>query len=363
MKVNLTLKIVKNQTLLKICLLFFAAAGTIYGQQAPESGEPAKVAPLFQSEEPLPVRLRYSDKDMRKDTNDSTYIMSMMGYQKPDGSWDSLEIRAHARGNWRRENCFLTPVMVKFKKKDVEGTVFEGQKEMKLVLPCRNNDLGQDYVVKEYMAYKIYEPISPFHFKTRRLAIEMTDDKGSKSKTYQVEGFLIEDIDEIADRFEANKMKRNVHPLQQDDLTSVQNDFFQYLIGNTDFSSAYQHNEKLLFVKGRQAIPIPYDFDMCGLVNANYAVVSEIQGEVLALNSVTERLFRGFKRDPALFEQVRQQYRDQRGEIMRRVEALKSSFRNEKQYEEARNYVVSFFTVLDDPAKYQSEILNKAREK
>ncbi len=363
MKVNLTLKIVKNQTLIKISLLFFVAAGTIYGQQAPESGESAKVAPLFQSEEPLPVRLRYSDKDMRKDTNDSTYIMSTMGYQKPDGSWDSLEIRAHARGNWRRENCFLTPVMVKFKKKDVEGTVFEGQKEMKLVLPCRNNDLGQDYVIKEYMAYKIYEPISPFHFKTRRLAIEMTDEKGNKSKTYQVEGFLIEDIDEIAGRFEANKMKRNVHPLQQDDLTSVQNDFFQYLIGNTDFSSAYQHNEKLLFVKGRQAIPIPYDFDMCGLVNANYAVVSEIQGEVLALNSVTERLFRGFKRDPALFEQVRQQYRDQRGEIMRRVEALKSSFRNEKQYEEARNYVVSFFTVLDDPAKFQSEILNKAREK
>lgn len=352
----------KNQNLAFIALLFFSGIGSILGQQAAEPSDTTKISPLFQSEEPLPVRMRYSDRDMRRETNDSTYLMSMMAYQKPDGTWDSLEIRAHARGNWRRENCFLTPVMVKFKKSDTKGTVFEGNKEMKLVLPCQNNDQGQDYVIKEYLAYKLYEVISPFHFKTRRLAIELTDEKGNRSKTYQIEGFLIEDIDEVSDRFDGNKMKRNVHPLQQDDLTSVQNDFFQYLIGNTDFSSAYQHNEKLIFVKGRQAIPIPYDFDMCGLVNANYAVVSQIQGETLNLTSVTQRLFRGFKRDPALFEQVRQQYRGQRGEMMNRVEALKGSFRNEKQYEEARSYVVSFFTVLDDDNKYRSEILNKARE-
>ena len=73
-------------------------------------------------------------------------------------------------------------------------------------------------------------------------------------------------------------------------------------------------------------------------------------------------MFRGFKRDPALFEQVRQQYRDQRGELMGRVEALKTSFRNESQYQEARNYVVSYYTVLDDDNKFRSEILNKARE-
>ena len=192
---KLTMNIVKNQILIVLFLLFFLSTGTMNSQQAPESVASTKIAPLFQSEEPLPVRLRYSDKDMRKETNDSTYLSSMMAYQKPDGTWDSLEIRAHARGNWRRENCFLTPVMIKFKKKDVEGTVFEGQKEMKLVLPCRNNDLGQDYVIKEYLAYKLYEPISPFHFKTRRLAIEMTDEKGNKGKTYQIEGFLIEDID------------------------------------------------------------------------------------------------------------------------------------------------------------------------
>ena len=87
----------------------------------------------------------------------------------------------------------------------------------------------------------------------------------------ELEAFMIEDIANVADRNRGKRLKRTVHPLQQDHLSSVQNDFFQFMIGNTDFSSAYQHNEKLIFVDGRQAIPIPYDFDMSGMVNAHYA--------------------------------------------------------------------------------------------
>lgn len=307
--------------------------------------------------------MHYSDRDMRRETNDSTFILSMLAYRLPDGSWDSLEISAHARGNWRRANCFLTPVMIKIKKSAAKGTPFEGNKEMKLVLPCRENEPGQDYVLKEYMAYKIYEAISPFHFKTRRLSIEMTDEKGKRSKSYQVEGFLIEDIDQVASRHGANKMKRNVHPLEQDDEVSIQNDLFQYMIGNTDFSSAYQHNEKLLFLEGRKAIPLPYDFDMCGLVNADYAVVSQIQGEALHLTSVTQRLFRGFRRNPALYAQVRQQYMDLKGDILARVDALKGSFHAASQFQEARNYVLEFFSVVEDDRKFQAEITDKARDK
>ena len=36
------------------------------------------------------------------------------------------------------------------------------------------------------------------------------------------------------------------------------------MIGNTDFSQAYSHNVKLLYID-EQMLPIPYDFDMAGL--------------------------------------------------------------------------------------------------
>ena len=106
--------------------------------------------------------------------------------------------------------------------------------------------------------------------------------------------------------------------MEQDAFAAIQNDFFQFLIGNTDFSSTNQHNEKLIYLKGNDAIiPIPYNFDMSGLVDASYAVVSQVQGEVLDITSVRQRLYRGVMRDPNIYEEVRQHYLSKRKTALR----------------------------------------------
>ena len=357
---NSTTKIVKNRTLTFIGLLFFVLSGLASAQESYAGHEFNEANLLFQNETPISMKWSYSDKDMRKQTNDSTFLDCVLSYQQEDGTWDSLEVQVRARGNWRKENCFLTPVKVRIKKEQREGTLFEGNKELKMVLPCRNNDQGQDYVLKEYMAYKIYEPVSPFHFKTRRVALEFTDDRGKKAKSYQLEAFFIEDTKEVADRCNAKRLRRSVHPQQQDDYTSAQSDFFQFMIANTDFSLAYQHNAKLLFVEGMRTIPVPYDFDMSGFVNTNYAVVSQIQGEQLPIDRVTDRLFRGYKRPPGVFEQVRDHYLSQKDAIMAKAEALQPEFRDPKQYEEARDFLLEYFAILQDKAKFKNKIVDKA---
>ena len=189
---------------------------------------------------------------------------------------------------------------------------------MKLVLPCRNSDEGEDYITKEYLAYKLYEVITPYHFKTRMLHIDYADVKKRKDKIYELRGFLIEDISKEAKRNDGKRLKNKVHPLEQDAFAAIQNDFFQFLIGNTDFSSTNQHNEKLIYLKGNDAIiPIPYNFDMSGLVDASYAVVSQVQGEVLDITSVRQRLYRGVMRDPNIYEEVRQHYLSKRKTALR----------------------------------------------
>ncbi len=355
----------KNRLWAIVAILFLTFSVPVLAQPEAQVAESTgTTTPLFQSEEPLPLRMRYSDKNIRKETNDSTYIDQTISYQTEDGQWTDMDLQMRARGNWRQENCFLTPVKFKIKKEHRENTLFEGNKELKMVLPCRNNDIGQDYVLKEYLAYKLYEVVSPYHFKTRRLAIDYTDVKGNKEKPYQLEGFLIEDISNVAKRCDAKRMKRNVHPQQQDAICCTQNDFFQFLIGNTDYSVAYQHNEKLIFVESTNStVPVPYDFDMCGLVDANYAVVSQIGDEVLPNTDVTQRVWRGFKRDPGVYEQVRQQYLSKKNDFMAQVDALKGDFRSEKQFESARKYVLEFFEVLEDPAKFNREIVAAARTK
>ena len=354
-------KIVKFRISPLIVSLFFIWGGVLQAQDAFAGLTFNEPNLLFQSETPLRVKWKYSNRDVKKQTNDTTYLDCMLAYQQEDGSWDSLEVKIRARGNWRQENCFLTPVKLRIKKSQRKGTIFKGNKELKMVLPCNNNKAGMDYVLKEYMAYKLYEEISPFHFKTRRVALDFTDDRGRKEKNYQLEAFFIEDTKEVADRCNAKRLRRNVHPLQQHDLACTQNDFFQFLIGNTDYSAAYQHNEKLLFVEGLKAIPVPYDFDMSGLVNTNYAVVSQVAGEQLPIDRVTDRLYRGYKRDDAVYEQVRQQYIDSEEDILARADALKPDFRDEKQFEEARKFLLEFFEIMEDPARYKRMVLDKAQ--
>lgn len=137
---------------------------------------------LFLSDNPVLLKLSYSNKVLRKETNDSTYIESEMDYMAQDESWKTLPVKIRARGNYRRENCYFPPVKVKIKKSVSKGTLFEGNKKLKLVLPCVLQKDYNDKVLKEYIAYKLYEIVSPYHFNARLLKIDFTEEKNKRLK-------------------------------------------------------------------------------------------------------------------------------------------------------------------------------------
>ena len=317
---------------------------------------------LFSTEEPLSIRLNYSNRDLKKQTNDSTYVDSELWYHEDDGNWHQLDVKMRTRGNYRLQNCYFPPVKLKIKKSVAKATVFEGNKKLKLVLPCLLQAENNDLVLKEFIAYKLFEIISPYYFKTRLLDIDFQEPRGKKIKEHHLTGFLIEDMDNVAERYNGNELKRVVHPLQQDDVCSFTNDLFQYLVANTDFSSAYQHNQKLLFVD-KKTVPIPYDFDMSGLVDASYSVVSQIQDQSLEITDVTQRLFRGFKRSPEVYQQVRQNYLDNKSKMMEALDFYKPRFEDPRDFEKARKFIEEFFDVLGNDAAFNSEIVAHARLK
>ena len=180
-----------------------------------------------------------------------------------------IEVSLRARGNFRRKHCYFKPVKIKIKKRDASNTIFSDNRTLKLVLPCKNDRDKNDNILKEFIAYKIYEIISPFYFKTRRLEINYTDQKRKNQKNFNLVGFFVEDDDKVARRFDSKIIKRKISPLAMDDFNSVNLSFFNFLVGNTDFSSAHQHNGKLLFYE-KKIIPIPYDFDLTGWVKPKY---------------------------------------------------------------------------------------------
>ncbi|NNK87146.1 MAG: hypothetical protein HKO90_02585 [Flavobacteriaceae bacterium] len=315
---------------------------------------------MFASTEPLPIKLEYSIREIKKETDDSTYINSILKYGDQDGNWLELPVELRVRGNYRLKNCYFPPVKLKIRKSNYKGTLFDTQKRLKLVTPCLTERDRNDNVIKEYLAYKIFEVVSPYYFKTRLVDIEFNELRGSKGKVHLMKGFLIEDDKHVAKRYEGKIYKRRVHPLQQDDLASVRHAMFQYLIGNTDYSQYDMHNVKVMFHEP-DFIPLPYDFDMAGFVNCSYAVVSQIGTKKLPITSVRQRLYRGFKRNPALFQQVRQEFLSSQSEIMAQVDACKGQFELEREFEVARDYIFDFFKVIADDDKFQSQILKKAR--
>ena len=310
---------------------------------------------LFIDQKPLKIRLNYSNNNLNKNTNDSTFMKTKLVFIQENKNKE-IDVLLRARGNFRRKHCYFTPVKIKIKKRDASNTIFSDNRTLKLVLPCKNDRDKNDNILKEFIAYKIYEIISPFYFKTRRLEINYTDQKRKNQKNFNLIGFFIEDDDKVAKRFDSKIIKRKISPLAMDDFNSVNLSFFNFLIGNTDFSSAHQHNGKLLFYE-KKIIPIPYDFDLTGWVKPKYG-----SGITNRLGySFEERNYIGFKREKSIYSKVRNHYLTLKKKILKTVELYESEFEYKKSYYLMMNYLGEFYEILENDKLYNSLIVSKAK--
>lgn len=329
---------------MKLLLYFFflLLTGFLgYAQHIDVKGNRHEVSPLFAGETVLNIKLHYSKKEVLSYTNDSTYIESNLSYLETDGTIKSLETELRVRGSFRRTNCYYLPLWIKINKKASKETIFKDDKKLKLVLPCLKSTKSNDHVLKEFLAYKIYELISPYHFETKLLSIQFEEEKNNKKINHDLMGIFIQDDKKAASLNHGRVIKRHIHPNNQDPVTSVRNALFQFMIGNTDYSIAYQHNEKLIFVDDK-IIPIPYDFDMSGFVNVSYAVVSAINNKTLPISKVTDRLYRGFDRGDEILEQTRKEFLYLEKDIYALMDQYKSYFRDPKEFTECKNYIMGF---------------------
>jgi hypothetical protein len=269
-----------------------------------------------------------------------------------------LPVELRTRGEFRRKKCIFPPVKVKFSKKDIENTVFDKNRKLKLVVPCRHEEAKNDNVVKEYLAYKLFEPVSPYHFKTRLVNLEWSQKSSKKNSGHKLKGILLEDLDHLAKRVGGDAYDRNVHPMRMDTLNGIRNAFFQYMIGNADYSTTLGHNYKTIYYD-EKFLAIPYDFDLAGLVNADYGKSSDIQNLRYMGDQPAARVYRDSPRDQALVEQIRQEYLTNKNAILGQLEGTKEFFDNEDEYTEAELYISKFFQTLEDDKKFQRTFKNK----
>lgn len=325
----------------------------------PAQSQSANVTPLFQEQQALQLKLTSSIKDIKKKTNDSTYLPAQLYVRNASGAWDSIAIEVRARGIFRRKNCYFAPIRIKVKKEASKGTILEGNKSLKLVMPCENSGDKNELVMKEYTAYKMYEKISPYHFKTRLTNLTFIEQDGKKSKTHELVAFLIEDDDLVAKRFNAKIMENlNLHPLRLSDTSAIKHDLFQYMIGNLDWSTTFLHNSKIMLQPTNRYIPLAYDFDMSGYVNPPYGVPNQELGQ----EDIRDRIYRGFCRQEPVVQVVRQHYLTVQPDVMSALAAYEKDF-PPRTYTTLKQYVEGFYAILKNDGDFKKKIVDGCRRK
>ncbi len=317
------------------------------------------VTALFREEKSLDAKLRVSIKDIKKKTNDSTYLPAVFYIKNENGDWDSVKISVRARGMMRRENCYFPPVRIKIDKDNAKGTILKGNKSLKLVLPCQNNDGKNPLLLKEYICYQMLEVVDPYYFNTRRLNLEFIEVDGKKIKTFQLTSFLIEDDGLVAKRHHAKVVDDlKLHPKALNDTNAVRHDLFQLMIANTDWSTTFHHNAKVLYQAPRNYIPIAYDFDMSGFVDPPYATVNA----ELGIASVRDRLYRGFCRDEKIVQLVRGEFIAAEPKILAVVDGFEKDF-TPKDFKDMKRYLADFFKLLKDDGLFRKNVIEGCRTK
>ncbi|MCS5489878.1 hypothetical protein [Algoriphagus limi] len=312
---------------------------------------------LFDSDEIIDVKMQFSVKDIRKDTNDSTFVDEIIWLKDSEGNWEEIPVELRVRGNFRLTNCYYPPLRMKIKKKNREGTIFEENKSLKVVFPCSRAKNADSYVAKEFMAYQIFEEVSEYTFQTRMMRITFINEDDRKQEEIELLGFLLEDDDDVADRFDGEILEgKKILGSLMEPLPSVRHDYFQMLIGNTDFSSLFRHNSKILLLPEERLIPLAYDFDMTGLVNPPYAQVSNL----VDIEKVTDRLYRGFCRERDVFDEVRTEFLEKEGRIME-IASDYESYLSPAEYRETSRFLGDFFDILRNDKAFENQIVSACR--
>jgi hypothetical protein len=313
------------------------------------------VPPLFATSEPFVFTLETDLRGLLRDrgTNRKEHGATLR-YVAEGGDTVSLDVALRTRGIFRLKQCAFPPLRLDFPKSRVKGTMFAGQDKMKLVTHCRANQSPYEQnILQEYVLYRIFNVLTDRSLRARLAHVTYRDTTGHDEPLTRY-GVLLENEAQLARRLRATVVtSTKVHDLliEADDGTLVA--VFQYLIGNTDWSTWGLHNITIVrdTAAGGGLFAIPYDFDFSGVISAPYATTAP----QLPIKTVRERLYRGFCQPDSVLLPVLARFRAAKDSIYALYRSVPDlSERNVKQ---ALDYFDEFYRVIDDPRAVRREFV------
>jgi hypothetical protein len=309
----------------------------------------AESLPLFAGQEPIDVTITADWRAVQRDRDDKSKktFPGTLAVGKNGQPGAPIPISLRTRGHSRRSprTCEFAPLWLHVPKNDVKGTVFEGQNKIKLGTHCQSEGVYRQYLLKEYLANRLLNTLTPRSLRVRLARVTYADTDAGK-KPFTAPGVFYEDIGDLARRMEARELPVPRQMFQYVDQPALLfMSLFQYMIGNTDYSILQLHNVIMLDDANGIRYTVPYDFDYSGLVGAHYAVPAKD----LNLPSVRERMYRGPCKTEAEVEEALKPFREKQAELLALPASIAGLDDGHRKYTE--KYLNEFFEMINKPDK------------
>jgi hypothetical protein len=331
---------------------------------APARAERAAALPLFASRTPLEFVLSADFRALSRD-RDTLSTKRYPGKLKfvrevgANGAGDtiSLGVQLRTRGHYRllQRNCPFIPLRVEFSREDTDRTHFHGQTGLKLVTHCRPDGRYEQYVLREELAYRLHNLVTPFSFRSRAVRVTYRDTTGKSLGAFPA--FFIEDERDVGRRNGGKIVELRgalYDDLDQKELTRFA--LFAYMVGHTDFSIYALHNVRLLAVEAQRYVPVLYDFDFTGLIDTHYATPDPR----LPIKDVRTRLYRGGCSHNEHVPEIATAFLALKASVLAVYDSVPGLDRGYAR--DAKHYLNEFFETIGNPRELKSAILDRCKK-
>ncbi len=309
---------------------------------------------LFERDDLLDITLKLDISFLKKKKPDVDYLDAVLSYYTEDTDSVVSKIKLRARGNFRKNLCDFPPVSLNFSKNDSAGGEFSGVDKLKLVTYCKKG--YQEYVLREYLVYKLYNILTENSFRARLLRITYIN-TAKADKPITEFGFVIEPVESLENRTKTAEIK-NVYLTQKNVDNEVMNRMaiFNYMVGNTDWSVPIRHNVLMMTMPGSvnptRAIAVPFDFDFSGIVGSDYA--SPFEG--LGIESIKDRRYLGVCRSREEYVRSLVEFKEKEEEFYKTINEF--PYLSSKSKKEMISYLKGFFNKIDKKNTIADYLLN-----
>ena len=335
--------------LLIVNFLSFPYSFNIYAQTPPS---PPSVFDYLTQQEGGNITLELDLTELINNKKTNQYFPGTLSTEA--GQLFGVDLRP--RGKYRRRICDVPPLKIKFRKKELFAAGLDTLNEIKLVVPCFDDPESEALVLREYIAYRMFERINPAYSVRARLIKITFRNRHIEQTKAPVFGLLIEHEEQVAARLNGDMVEQfNLPPDRFHTGQMALHAMFQYMIGNTDWGLADLRNVYFLQPRdGSEIRIVPFDFDFSGLVNAPYAIPNTQTG----LKNVRERMLQADGIPNAALQQAAQVFRNTEITLL---ELCQSPFLSEKNKLDMESYIKKFFEALGDKGKIPQRIKSDIR--